>query len=183
MVKKRGNDCYKTVKRPYTRRSKYKKHMYIRGGVPSRRTVKFDMGDNNMSYPLRISLFTLQEATLLDNSIEASRQTANKYLVKNFGGKNSGFHFKIKIFPHHVVRINPIAMGAGADRYSTGMAQSYGKPTNTAARVKAGQELMYIELPIEKEAIAREALRKAGCKLCVKTFVEKTKIEEPKKEE
>ena len=69
-------------------------------------------------------------------------------------------------------------MGAGADRYSTGMAQSYGKPTNIAARVKAGQELMFIELESKNEKIAREALRKAGCKLCVKTFVEVTKKEE-----
>ena len=182
MVKKRGSSCYKTIKRPYTRKSKYKKHMFIRGGIPARRTIKFDMGENNKEFPLRVSLFTLQGATILDNSLESSRQVANRYLVKNFGGKNIGFHFRIKVYPHHVVRINPIAMGAGADRYSTGMAKSYGKPTNTAARIKAGQELMYIELAIGKEALAKEALRKAGCKLCVKTFIEITKKEEAKKE-
>ncbi|MBN1923434.1 MAG: 50S ribosomal protein L16 [Nanoarchaeota archaeon] len=180
MAKKRGNDCYKSIKRPYTRKSKYKKHMYIRGGVPSRRTVKFDMGDTNKTYPLRVSMFSLQSATLLENTLEAARQTANKYLMKIFS-KPTGFHFKIKIFPHHVVRINPIAMGAGADRYSTGMAKSYGKPTNTAARIKAGQELMYIELPIIKEKVAREALRKASCKLAVKTYVEVSKKEAPEK--
>jgi large subunit ribosomal protein L10e len=175
MAKKRGSRCYKNLKRPYTRKSKYKKHMYIRGGVPNKRTVKFDMGESNGDFPMRISMFTLQSATLLDNSIEAARQTANKFLIKKFGGKPQGYHFKIKVYPHHVVRINPIAMGAGADRYSTGMAQSYGKPTNVAARVKAGQEIMYIETNPEKENIAREALRKASCKLCVKTFTEKTK--------
>ena len=175
MVKKRSSKCYKTIKRPYTRKSKYKRHMYIRGGVPTKRTVKFDMGEASKEFPTRISMFTLQSATILDNSIESARQTANKYLVKNFGGKAEGFHFKIKIYPHHVVRINPIAMGAGADRYSTGMAKSYGKPTNVAARIKAGQELMYIDLNPNKEKIAREALRKAGCKLCVKTYVEATK--------
>lgn len=175
MAKRRTNKCYKTIKRPYTRKSKYKKHMYIRGGVPNKRTVKFDMGEPNKNFPLRVSLFTLQSATLLDNSIEAARQTANKYLTKSFAGKATGFHFKIKVYPHHIVRINPIAMGAGADRYSTGMAKSYGKPTNVAARIKAGQELMYIDLTPEKEKIAKEALRKASCKLCVKTYVEVTK--------
>ncbi len=179
MVKKRSSKCYKSVKRPYTRKSKYKKHMFIRGGVPSKRTVKYDMGEPSAKFPMRVSLFTLQTATLLDNSIEAARQTANKYLIKEFG-KPEGFHFKIKVYPHHVVRINPIAMGAGADRYSTGMAKSYGKPTNTAARIRAGQELMYIELDTKKEKIAREALRKACRKLCVKTFVEVSKKEEEK---
>lgn len=183
MAKLRGSDVYKTPKRPYTRKSKFKKHNYIKGGVPNKRTVKFDMGDVNSNYPLRVSLFTLQTGTLLDNAIEASRQTANKFLIKSFGGKANGFYFKIKVFPHHIVRINPIAMGAGADRYSTGMAKSYGKPTNLAARVKAGQELIYVELPVEKEKIAREALRKASCKLPFKSFIEITKkdIKESKK--
>ncbi|MDD2678941.1 MAG: 50S ribosomal protein L16 [Candidatus Nanoarchaeia archaeon] len=180
MAKLRGSDVYKTLKRPYTRKSKFKQHMYIRGGIPSKRTVKFDMGDMNSNYPLRVSLFTLQEGTLLDNAIEASRQTANKFLLKSFGGKQSGFHFKIKVFPHHIVRIHPIAMGAGADRYSTGMARAYGKPTNLGARVSAGQELMYIEVPIEKEAVAKEALRKATCKLPFKSLIEVTKKERKK---
>jgi large subunit ribosomal protein L10e len=177
MVALRGSDVYKQVKRPYTRKSKFKQHMYIRGGIPSKRTVKFDMGDINSNYPMRLSLFTLQQGTLLDNAIESSRQTANKYLLKSFGGKQSGFYFKIKVFPHHIVRIHPIAMGAGADRYSTGMARAYGKPTNLAARVNAGQELMFIEIPIEKEAIAREALRKAKCKIPFKSYIEITKKE------
>jgi large subunit ribosomal protein L10e len=183
MTKLRGSSIYKTEKRPYTRKSKFKKHMFIRGGIPAKRTVKFDMGDMNSNYPLRVSLFTLQTGTLLDNSIEASRQTANKFLIKSFGGKSSGFYYKIKIFPHHIVRIHPIAMGAGADRYSTGMAKSYGKPTNLAARINAGQELMYIELPIDKEKIAREALRKASCKLPFKAYIEVTKKEVPKAED
>jgi large subunit ribosomal protein L10e len=175
MAKVRGSAVYKKLKRPYTRKSKYKQHMYIRGGIPAKRTVKFDMGDINSNYPLRLSLFTLQEGTLLDNALEASRQTANKYLLKCFGGKQSGFYFKIKVFPHHIVRIHPIAMGAGADRYSTGMARAYGKPTNLGARVKAGHEIMFIEIPVEKEAIAREALRKAKCKIPFKSFIEITK--------
>ncbi len=173
MAKKRSSDCYRTLKRPYTRKSKYKKHMFIRGGVPNRRTVKFDMGESGKEFPIRVSMFSLQSATVLDNTIEAARQTANKYLTRNFGGKAKGFHFKIKIFPHHVVRMNPIAMGAGADRYSTGMQKSYGKPINIAARVKAGQEIMYIDTTPDKEAVAREALRKASCKLAVKTFIER----------
>jgi len=182
MVKLRGSDIYKYEKRPYTRKSKFKQHMFIRGGIPAKRTVKFDMGDMNANYPLRLSLFTLQTGTLLDNALEASRQTANKYLLKCFGGKQTGFYYKIKVFPHHIVRIHPIAMGAGADRYSTGMARAYGKPTNLAARVNAGQELMFIELPIEKEAIAREALRKAKCKLPFKSLIEITKKRTAKKE-
>lgn len=176
MGKKRGSKCYKQPKRPYTRNSKYEKHMYIKGGVPHRKTTRFDMGEPGKDFPIRISLFTVQSANLLDNSIEAARQAANRQLLRSSGGKPKDYHFKIKSYPHHVVRINPIAMGAGADRYSTGMRQSYGKPTNTAARVTAGQEIMYVEVPPEKEEVARKALKKASHKLCVKTHIDKTRI-------
>lgn len=175
MAKKRSSNCYIRLKRPYTRKSKYKKHMYIRGGVPNKRTVKFDMGETNKSFPVRISMFSLQTGQILDNCLESARQTANKFLIKEFG--RTGYHFKIKTYPHHICRINPIAMGAGADRYSTGMSQSYGKPTNLAAQIRTGQEIMYVEIIPGREKGARESLRKASCKLPLKVYVELSKNE------
>ena len=49
---------------------------------------------------------------------------------------------QIKCFPHHVIRENALAAGAGADRLSTGMKHSFGKTIGTAARVFEGKVLI-----------------------------------------
>ncbi|MCK4714974.1 MAG: 50S ribosomal protein L16, partial [Candidatus Aenigmarchaeota archaeon] len=79
--------------------------------------------------------------------------------------------FKIKIFPHHVMREHALATGAGADRFSTGMQKAYGKSIGTAARVREGQELMYIRVNKENLDSALESLKKAGKKLPCKITV------------
>ena len=47
-----------------------------------------------------------------------------------------GYFFQLRIYPHHILRENPLAAGAGADRMSTGMKCAFGKPISVAARVK-----------------------------------------------
>ena len=170
--KKRSSKCYKHLERPYTRRSKYRKKSFVKS-APNLRTVKFDMGAVSSEFPKRVSLFTLQDMQIMDNCLESARQTANKLLIDKLGRK--GFHFKIKVFPHHILRYNPIAMGAGADRLSTGMQKSFGKPIGRAARVRAGQELMYIEVAENGIENAKQALKKAGHKLPVKVFINITR--------
>ncbi|HLC89113.1 MAG TPA: ribosomal protein L16 [Candidatus Nanoarchaeia archaeon] len=65
--------------------------------------------------------------------IESARMTSNRVLEKNIGRE---YHLRIKIYPHHVLRENPLASGAEADRMSTGMKLSFGKSISTAARVR-----------------------------------------------
>lgn len=179
MAKFRTSKCYKFPKTPYTRKSKYKKKMYIRGGIPPLRITKFDMGMSNREYPLKVSMFSLKRAQIINTAIESARQIAHRYITDTIGKED--FHFKIKIYPHQVCRYHSIAMGAGADRYSSGMARPYGKPVYVAAEVKPGQEIMYMELMANREKEGRLALKKAGSKLPVTVYIEVMKRPEKAK--
>jgi large subunit ribosomal protein L10e len=64
-----------------------------------------------------------------------------------------------------VLRENPMAVGAGADRISDGMSLAFGRPIGTAARVSAGQKLMTVKVTKEFGRVAKEALRRAMGKL------------------
>jgi large subunit ribosomal protein L10e len=84
-------------------------------------------------------------------------------LMKEVGRSN--FHFKIRVFPHHVLRENKQATGAGADRVSEGMRLAFGKAVGTAARVDPGQKIMSVySTPPYLEKI-KDALRHSGHKL------------------
>jgi large subunit ribosomal protein L10e len=69
------------------------------------------------------------------------------------------------VFPHHVLRFNPIATGAGADRFSQGMKKSFGRPLGVAARVKKNQKVMSAFTQKNSEKVVKEAFRKASMKL------------------
>ena len=74
------------------------------------------------------------------------------------------YHFKIFIYPHHVLRENKQATGAGADRVQDGMRKAWGKVIGSAARVRPGQPLITIRVNREHIVAAREALQKAAPK-------------------
>jgi large subunit ribosomal protein L10e len=83
--------------------------------------------------------------------------------MKDVGRSN--FHFKVRIFPHHVLRENKQATGAGADRVSEGMRLAFGKAVGTAARVDANQKIMTVfSTPQYLEKI-KDALNHGGHKL------------------
>ena len=88
---------------------------------------------------------------------------ATKWLERNLGV--TGFFLKVLPYPHHVLRENAMATGAGADRFSEGMRQSFGKPVGQAARVKKSQRILMIRIPAGNDIIAKEALRRARTKL------------------
>ena len=71
---------------------------------------------------------------------------------------------RVHTFPHHVLRENKQATGAGADRVSQGMRCAFGKNVGTAARVKRGQRVISIQIQPEHYLTARDALRKASMK-------------------
>jgi len=52
---------------------------------------------------------------LTSEALEAARICANKHLVKEIG--KDSFHARIRVHPHHVLRINKMLSCAGADRY------------------------------------------------------------------
>lgn len=161
MAKLRKGVAYRKLERPYTRRSKYRALNYVRAS-PHNLIVRYDMGDFAKSFNYKLELISDQDVQLRHNCIESARKTANKLLEEKLG-KN--YAFKIRMFPHHVLRENPLASGAGADRMSTGMTMSFGKPIGIAAQVKKGKAIMDLSVDEKDIATAKEALKRAQNKL------------------
>ena len=95
--------------------------------------------------------------------MESARQTTTRALESALG--QNGFHLKIKVYPYQILRENPLAAGAGADRFSTGMKKSFGKPIGNAARVKKGQTVFQVSVDKTDLEVGRLALSRASKKL------------------
>ncbi|MBI1935780.1 50S ribosomal protein L16 [Candidatus Woesearchaeota archaeon] len=173
MAKLRKFVAYRRLKRPYTRTSKFKSEAYIRM-TPNTKVVRFDLGDPNKDFPLTLRLLSKSSLHIRDNALESARQTSNK-LLETYLGLN-GFHLKIVVYPYHVIREHAMAAGAGADRFSSGMAHSFGKPAGLAARVKKGQAIFQVKVDKQNLRVAKQALERASKKLpcsCTIQVIEK----------
>jgi large subunit ribosomal protein L10e len=160
-----GRSYHAINKQPWTRISiRRPKRSYVKG-VPASKIHQFEVGNvaGANTFPVIFSLVPSVDVQLRSNCLEAARVTSTKYLANNLG--EQGFFVKIRTVPHHVLRENAMATGAGADRYSQGMRQSFGRPVGLAARVLAGQSILTARVPTGKEALAKEALRRAARKL------------------
>lgn len=162
MARLRKFVSYRRLERPYTRTSKFKSKSYIRM-TPNPKVVRFDIGDPNKNFQFTLNLLSKSDLQIRDNALESARQTSNK-LLESYLGLN-GFHMKIKVYPYHVLREHALASGAGADRFSSGMAHSFGKPIGVAARVKKGQTIFQVSVDKENLDIAKQALERASKKL------------------
>merc|ERR1712113_13371 len=78
-------------------------------------------------------------------------------------GKDA-YHIRIRAHPYHVLRANKMLSCAGADRLSSGMRHSYGKPIGVAARVDIGQILISVRAKDANEAHVIEAIRRGKFK-------------------
>ncbi|MBW2974068.1 50S ribosomal protein L16 [Candidatus Woesearchaeota archaeon] len=162
MARLRKAVAYRRLERPYTRYSKYKKQRFVRAR-PVCRVVRFDMGNPKRTYDVTLHLVSKIDLQIRDNALESARQTSNRALEKVLG--KTGYHLKVRIYPHHVLRENPLAAGAGADRMSTGMAHSFGKVIGIAARIKKGQSIFSVSVNKKDIELGRKALTKASRKL------------------
>lgn len=157
-----GRAYNKITKKPFTRISIHKPRRSYVKGVPAPRIHQFEMGAKG-DYDLKLDLVCKDNVQIRSNSLESARITTLKHLSKKLG--ETGFFFKVLVYPHHVLRENSIATGAGADRFSQGMRKSFGKPIGQAARIKVGQSVMRVNAPKNAEKTVREALKKASKKL------------------
>jgi large subunit ribosomal protein L10e len=161
MAKLRKFAAYQKLERPYTRISKYTKKNYVRGGFPHMKVIKFDMGNPRKEYDNVIKLNSKSSMNVRHNALESARMTSNRLLEKTIGKE---YHLRIKVYPFHVLRENPLASGAGADRMSTGMKKSYGKSIGCAARVKEGQTLIEVRINKANIKLGKLALERASKK-------------------
>ncbi|MCK5774210.1 MAG: 50S ribosomal protein L16 [Thermoplasmata archaeon] len=154
---RKPNRMYRQIKGPaYTRRE------YM-GGVPASRITQFMMGNRTEEFPVKFHLIFKEPCQVRHTALEAARISANRYISKMAGALN--YRLMVRVYPHHILRENKQATGAGADRVSQGMRNSFGKNVGTAARVKQGQEVMTIMVNERMAEDAKIALRKASQKL------------------
>lgn len=139
------------------------------GGVPASRITQFEHGVKG-DYPVRMTLRAVEQCQIRHIALEAARISANRLLAKKIG--TAGYHLKIRVYPHNVLRENKIATGAGADRISEGMRAAFGKPIGTAARIKPDQGLITLETTATHIATAKQALKRAAIKLPTPCYID-----------
>jgi len=170
MAKLRPAACYRKPKRAYTRVSRYREISYVKG-VPGMKVRKFDMGDPSGDFPWTIEIVVRDSLQIRHNALEAFRTSANRNLEKKLGRKN--YHLKVKVYPHQIMRHNPTANFAGADRFSSGMKHSFGKPLGRSAIVKKGQVISFARVNAEKDVKAvKEVFKIAVQRLPCKCYIE-----------
>lgn len=152
--------------RPYTRVSKKKSKSYIKV-VPHNKVVKYNLGNIKAfiegKYPFFIRLITNENIQIRDTAIEAGRQLLVKQLDEKLPNM---YYLEIKIHPHHILRNNKMAAGAGADRLSSGMSQSFGSVEGRAAIVKKNHNIFIIHTENDAHArVARDIMTMVKAKL------------------
>ena len=148
--------------RPYTRKSKYREKSFIRAS-PTCKVIRFDMGNVRGTFSYAVHLSVSSELQIRHNALESARLTSNRTLEKALG--KTGFHLKLRTYPHHFLRENPLASGAGADRMSTGMKCAFGKIVGLAAQFDAGQRIFTAYVNANGLSVAKTAMKKASKKL------------------
>ena len=161
----------KGKKRPWTRVSKSKPRKSYVVGVPYPRIHVFEMGNKEAEFDREVFLVSKDDVQIRDNALESARIVSHKFLEKKLGGSTNYF-YKMLVYPHNVIREHSIATGAGADRYSQGMAHAFGKPVGKAAIVKAGQKIIMVRVNKEHAGIAKQALKRASSKIRCRTTIE-----------
>jgi len=162
MAKLRKGVSYRKIERPYTRRSKYRKKNFVRSS-PHNLVVRYDMGDLKKKFEYTVEVNSKADLQIRHNALEAARKSSNRVLEKKTG--KVGFRLKLRVYPHHVLRENPLASGAGADRMSTGMAHPFGKPIGLAAQIHKGQTVFEIEVDKNNIPAAKEAAHRIISKI------------------
>ena len=169
MARVRKFVAYRRLERPYTRTSKFRKKAYVRAR-PNCKIVRYHMGDLKSEFNCSVVMKASTGLQIRDNALEAARLTSNRYLQKKLG--KIGWRVILRVFPHHILRENPLASGAGADRMSTGMKKSFGKTIGVAAQVDRGQTLFQIDVDKKHAEVAKVALKRAATKVPCHCFIE-----------
>ena len=151
--------CYR-----YQKNKPYIKSRYCRG-VPESKIRIYDVGNKAAHvdlFPFVAHLVCDEKQQISSEALEACRVAINKYLTKHIG--KEAYHIRMRAHPFHVLRANKMLSCAGADRLSSGMRHSYGKPIGVAARVDIGQILLSVRAKDAHEKFVIEAIRRGKFK-------------------
>jgi len=149
-------------KTAWARYSKKKPRKSFVKAMPHLSLLVYEMGSRKQPFDFTMDLTAKHDVQLRDNSLESARQAANKYLEKAIPNM---YFFKVRVYPHNVIRENKMIAGAGADRLQKGMRKSYGRSTDRAARINTGQQVFTIDVAKENVSHIIEAYRRATRKM------------------
>jgi large subunit ribosomal protein L10e len=134
--------------------------------------VRYEMGNVKKKFEYSLTLIPKRALQIRHNALESARQSGNKLLETKLG--KTEYHMQLRKYPHHMLRENVLASGAGADRMSTGMAASYGKVVGLAAQVDEGDAIFVVSVDKKNLATAKESLTRCRNKLpCTCQIIEK----------
>jgi large subunit ribosomal protein L10e len=142
----------------------YSRKEYIRK-TPNSRIVQYDMGNLTQEFPVSVSLAVKKPVRISHNALEAARIASNRLMMRKAG--RFGYHLKIRTYPHNIVRINPMATGAGADRVQSGMRNAFGKAVSVEALCNKDQKVITVDIDPKNFLDAKAALKRASMKLPV----------------
>jgi large subunit ribosomal protein L10e len=154
----------RTPRRAWTRTAKRVVRKAFVRGVPDSKIRRFTMGKGKPDgFDIAYELVSQEACQIRDNALESARVMANKWFDKKITAEN--YYFKVHVYPHQCIRENAMISGAGADRLSSGMRKSFGKPKGRAARVKKNQTIMSVKTQKKFEKHAHTGLKRAASKL------------------
>ena len=154
--------CRTLEKTAWARYSKKRPRKSFVKAMPHLSLLVYEMGVRKQPFDYTYDLVAERDVQLRDNSLEAARQAANKYLEKTILNL---YFFKVRVFPHNVIRENKMIAGAGADRLQKGMRKAYGRATDRAARINTGQPVFTIHVAKANAPHIEEAYRRAKRKM------------------
>ena len=168
----------RTVRQPrraWTRTSKRVAKMSYVTGVPDSKIHIFEMGTASKKdeFDLQLVLIVSDNIQIRDNALEAARVVSNKLFEKKLLPEN--YFFKVNLYPHQCLREHTMAVGAGADRVSSGMRLSFGWPSGRAAVTKPGQTIMTLHTFKKFREDAWNGLERASKKMPGRCYVEERK--------
>ena len=172
MARIRKFTSYRRLERPYTRVSKYKKMSFVKA-TPRHVITRFEMGNPKKKFKYTLTIKPKGGVQIRHNALESARQSSNRILENTFGTPN--YFLKLRVYPFHIIRENPLAAGAGADRFSTGMSHSFGKPMSVAVRLKKGQVIFSLSVNKKEDLeVAKAAMKRIAHKMPCSCLIEMT---------
>ena len=154
--------CRNVNSQAWARYSQKKPRKNYVKALPHTSLIVFKMGVSKESYDTSVTLNAEVPIQLRSNSLESARQIINRHLEANIP---ANYLFRILVYPHIVIREHKMASGAGADRISQGMSNSFGKPVSIAARIYKNQPLFLVKTTKQNRPVAVAALKRAAYKL------------------
>ena len=164
---RRNWKCFRvlTAKGYQKKRSRSHRKEFVRGGADSKIRL-YDIGMRNRpttDYEICVGMITKRSRRISHFTLEAIRITVTRRLQDALG--KEGFHLRVRIHPYDTYREHAMMAFAGADRLSSGMRKSFGRPVGRCARVAAGQLLMEVGCDLKAITVVKEAFRVASNKV------------------